>query len=71
MILHEGSGLVDGVDDHVAIGFGELALQADVEDLGRVGPVVLGNVDGQVVNGGERYNPEKNFKKCDWFTMEV
>jgi len=51
VILHKGSGLVDRVHDHVAIGFGELALQADVEDLGRVGPVVLGNVDGQVVNG--------------------
>ncbi len=50
VILHHGSCLVDTVDDARAMRLRELALQADIVDLGRVGSEVLRKVNGQMVD---------------------
>ena len=64
MVLHHGPGLVDGVDNGVAVGLGEFALQTDVEDLRRIGPEVLRDVDGQVVHRREGHNPGISGNLC-------
>lgn len=50
MVLHHGSRLVNGVHDADAIGFGEFALQPDVEDLCRIGAIVFRDVDSEMMN---------------------
>ena len=58
VILLQRSGLIDRVHDPDPVGLAELTLQPDVEDLGRVGPEVFGDVDGEVVHRRECHDPE-------------
>jgi len=50
VILYHGSSLIDAVDDARAVRLRELALQADVVDLGCVSSEVLRKVNGQMMD---------------------
>ena len=63
VILHHGSSLVDAVDDARAMRLRELALQANVVDLGRVSSEVLRKVNGQMMDWWKCHDPEMIVKE--------